>query len=182
MLCSHNMLRCFCLYVQLHQCDPIFSDFACRTGAATRELHSTALETCTMYWKVSLVSSCSRLCEILFHFALLRSRQLQMLVVAKLLFQGVACFIVATVGWCPLNFALRVTRQAWLQWSGHTMIHMCCVDFSVHATAKNASASYGTLVTYMQYFDGIPGSSFCSSLVGNSQGEQETTFLCAQFC
>ena len=42
-------------------------DFACRTGDATRELQSTALETCTMYLKVSLISSCSRLCEILFH-------------------------------------------------------------------------------------------------------------------
>ena len=117
-----------------------------------------------------------------FSFALLRSRpHCKCWWLPNFGFKGKS-FIVATVGWCPLNFALRVTRQAWLQQSGHPIIHMGCVDFSVHATAKNACASYGTWLTNMQFFGGIPGSSFCSSLVGNTRGAQETTFLCAKFC
>ena len=122
MLFSHNMLRCFA-YTYNYINAIRFSDGLCLQNWSRYERTAFyCLGNCTMYWKVSLISSCSRLCEILFHFALCDHALIANAGGSQLLFQGVACFILATVGWCPLNFALRVTRQAWLQRSGHPII------------------------------------------------------------
>ena len=62
----------------------------------------------------------------------------QLQVLLKFLFQRAAFLIVATVGWCPLNVALRVTRQAWLQrwWQSNifnNVLHCCQLE---HSTIK----------------------------------------------
>ena len=102
-------------------------------------LHSTALNHGYFgFCRCSLIFSWSRLGEILLFAAWLWRVLCQQQVVFKFLFQRAAFLIVATVGWCPLNVALRVTRQAWLQRWWHSnifnhVLHCCHLE---HATIK----------------------------------------------